>query len=115
MEPTIIAAPTPEPRICRDEVFGPVVTVTPFSTEEEVIQWANDTRYGLSGVLQTRDARRVHRVAAQILVGTLWVNDFFVRDLRAPFGGMKHSGIGREGGQYSLDVFTEMQNICVAI
>ena len=115
MEPTIIAAPTPEPRICRDEVFGPVVTVTPFSTEEEVIQWANDTRYGLSGVLQTRDARRAHRVAGQILVGTLWVNDFFVRDLRAPFGGMKHSGIGREGGQYSLDVFTEMQNICVAV
>lgn len=115
MAPTVILARRHTDRICQDEVFGPVVTVTPFRTEEEVIAWANDTRYGLSAVVQTTNARRAHRVAASVMAGTVWVNDFFVRDLRVPFGGMKHSGIGREGGIYSLEVFTEAQNICVAV
>jgi aminomuconate-semialdehyde/2-hydroxymuconate-6-semialdehyde dehydrogenase len=114
MLPTVIAAGFQD-KICQDEVFGPVVTVTPFETEEEVIEWANGTRYGLSGVVQTRDVSRAHRVAAAMKVGTVWINDFFVRDLRVPFGGMKHSGIGREGGHYSMEFYTEMVNICVAV
>ncbi|MCG0313526.1 MAG: aldehyde dehydrogenase [Calditerricola sp.] len=114
MAPTVIAA-KPQDRICQDEVFGPVVTVTPFRTEEEVIAWANGTRYGLSAVVQTRDVSRAHRVAAAMKAGTVWVNDFFVRDLRVPFGGMKHSGIGREGGHYSMEFYTEAMNICVAV
>ncbi|GAX91267.1 aldehyde dehydrogenase [Effusibacillus lacus] len=114
MMPTVIAAGFQD-KICLDEVFGPVVTVTPFETEEEVIEWANGTRYGLSGVVQTRDVSRAHRVAAAMKVGTVWVNDFFVRDLRVPFGGMKYSGIGREGGHYSMEFYTELVNICVAI
>ncbi|HEY8495759.1 MAG TPA: aldehyde dehydrogenase family protein, partial [Limnochordales bacterium] len=104
-----------EDEICQREVFGPVVTVTPFDDEAEVIEWANGTQYGLSAVVQTSNVRRAHRVAAQLQVGTVWVNDFFVRDLRVPFGGMKHSGIGREGGHYSLEVFTEAANICIAV
>lgn len=113
MAPTVIAA-GPQDRICQDEVFGPVVTVTPFNNEAEVIEWANGTRYGLSAVVQTRDVSRAHRVAQAMKAGTVWVNDFFVRDLRVPFGGMKHSGIGREGGHYSMEFYTEAMNICVA-
>ena len=115
MEPTVIVDVGPEDEICQREVFGPVVTVTPFDDEAEVIEWANGTQYGLSAVVQTSNVRRAHRVAAQLQVGTVWVNDFFVRDLRVPFGGMKHSGIGREGGHYSLEVFTEAANICIAV
>ncbi|HEY8417855.1 MAG TPA: aldehyde dehydrogenase [Limnochordales bacterium] len=115
MEPTVIVGVGPQDEICQREVFGPVVTVAPFDDEAEVIKWANGTQYGLSAVVQTRDVHRAHRVAAQLQVGTVWVNDFFVRDLRVPFGGMKFSGIGREGGHYSLEVFTEATNICIAV
>lgn len=115
MEPTIIADVGPQDAICQLEVFGPVVTVVPFDDEEEVINWANDTRYGLSSVVQTTNLSRAHRVAAALEVGTVWINDFFVRDLRVPFGGMKYSGIGREGGRYSQDVFTEAKTICVGV
>lgn len=115
MEPTVILGASSNDEICQTEVFGPVVTVTPFDDEEEVVAWANGTQYGLSAVVQTKDVRRAHRVAAALQVGTVWVNDFFVRDLRVPFGGMKFSGIGREGGHYSLEVFTEPVNICVAV
>ncbi|HLT57407.1 MAG TPA: aldehyde dehydrogenase [Limnochordales bacterium] len=115
MAPTVITDVKHEDEICQREVFGPVVTVTPFDDEAEVIEWANGTRYGLSAVVQTREIHRAHRVAAALQVGTVWVNDFFVRDLRVPFGGMKHSGIGREGGRYSLEVFTEPSNICIAV
>lgn len=115
MAPTVIVGARHEHRICQEEVFGPVVTVTPFTDEEQVLNWANGTKYGLSAVVQTADVRRAHRVAGQLQAGTVWVNDFFVRDLRVPFGGMKHSGIGREGGHYSLEFFTEAMNVCVAV
>lgn len=115
MAPTVILDAGPDDAICQKEVFGPVVTVTPFDDEAEVIRWANSTPYGLSSVIQTKDIRRAHRTAAALHVGTVWVNDFFVRDLRVPFGGMKSSGIGREGGHYSMDVFTEPVNICIAV
>ena len=115
MEPTVMVGVEPQQEICQREVFGPVVTVVPFDDEAEVIEWANGTPYGLSAVVQTKDVHRAHRVAAQLQVGTVWVNDFFVRDLRVPFGGMKYSGIGREGGHYSLEVFTEATNVCIAV
>ncbi|BAS28011.1 2-hydroxymuconic semialdehyde dehydrogenase [Limnochorda pilosa] len=115
ISPAIVTGAGTEDEICQQEVFGPVVTVAPFRTEEEVIAWANGTRYGLSAVVQTGDVGRAHRVAAALQAGTVWVNDFFVRDLRVPFGGMKQSGIGREGGHYSLEFYTEAQTICVAV
>ena len=114
LNPTIIDGVKPSDRVCTEEIFGPVVVAMPFDTEEEVIEIANGTAYGLSSVVQTRDAGRAIRVANAIEAGTVWVNDFFVRDLRVPFGGMKESGIGREGGQYSMEFYTETKNICVA-
>lgn len=114
LNPTIIEGVQPSDRVCQEEIFGPVVTVLPFDTEEEAIAIANGVAYGLSAVVQTRDAGRAVRVAQALEAGTVWVNDFFVRDLRVPFGGMKQSGIGREGGQYSLEFYTEIKNICLA-
>lgn len=115
MQPTVIVDCALDSRVFCEEVFGPVITVTPFRSEDEVIAWANGTEYGLSAVLQTTNLSRAHRLAARLEVGTVWVNDFFVRDLRAPFGGMKQSGIGREGGHYSLEFFTEATNVCIAV
>ncbi|HEX6990007.1 MAG TPA: aldehyde dehydrogenase family protein, partial [Bacillota bacterium] len=115
MQPTVIVDAPMASRVYCEEVFGPVVTITPFRDEDEVVAWANDTEYGLSAVLQTSNLSRAHRLAARLEVGTVWVNDFFVRDLRVPFGGMKNSGIGREGGHYSLEFYTEATNICVAV
>jgi aminomuconate-semialdehyde/2-hydroxymuconate-6-semialdehyde dehydrogenase len=114
LNPTIVAGVKPHDRISKEEVFGPVVTVAPFDEEEEAIEIANDVTYGLSAVVQTRDVGRAVRVAGAIDAGTVWVNDFFVRDLRVPFGGMKNSGIGREGGQYSLEFYTETKNVCLS-
>ncbi|MFO7173750.1 MAG: aldehyde dehydrogenase [Bacillota bacterium] len=114
LQPTILAGLPPEHRVCREEVFGPVVTVVPFDTEEEAIGIANAVEYGLSAVVQTRDLGRAVRVAGALEAGTVWVNDFFVRDLRAPFGGMKQSGIGREGGTYSLEFYTEARTVCLS-
>ncbi len=111
---TIVAGARPEDRICQQEVFGPVVTVTPFDEEGEAVELANGVSYGLSAVVQTRDLGRAVRVADAVEAGTVWVNDFFVRDLRAPFGGMKQSGIGREGGIYSREFFTEAKNVCLS-
>lgn len=111
---TIVAGAKPHERISREEVFGPVVTVTPFDDEEEAIDIANDVTYGLSAVVQTRDTGRAVRVAGAVEAGTVWVNDFFVRDLRVPFGGMKNSGIGREGGEYSREFYTEIKNVCLS-
>lgn len=115
LEPTIIVGLDYDARCVREEIFGPVVTVTPFETEEEVIARANDTHYGLSATIWTNDLRRAHRVAGQLEAGTIWVNTWFLRDLRTPFGGMKHSGIGREGGQHSIDFYTELSNICIKL
>jgi aminomuconate-semialdehyde/2-hydroxymuconate-6-semialdehyde dehydrogenase len=102
-------------RICQEEVFGPVVTIMPFDTEEEGIAIANDVRYGLAATIFTQDLKRAHRVARKIRAGIVWVNCWFVRDLRTPFGGMRESGIGREGGRLSLEFFSELKNICIAL
>jgi aminomuconate-semialdehyde/2-hydroxymuconate-6-semialdehyde dehydrogenase len=102
-------------RICQEEVFGPVVTIMAFDTEEEGIAIANDVRYGLAATIFTQDLKRAHRVARKIRAGIVWVNCWFVRDLRTPFGGMRESGIGREGGRLSLEFFSELKNICIAL
>ena len=99
----------------REEIFGPVCHVAPFSTEEQAIAMANDSVYGLAAAIWTEDMSRAHRVASQIEVGTVWVNTWYLRDLRTPFGGTKLSGIGREGGRYSLDFYSEPSNICIKL
>jgi aminomuconate-semialdehyde/2-hydroxymuconate-6-semialdehyde dehydrogenase len=96
-------------------VFGPVVTVTPFDTPEQAIAYANNTRYGLSASVWTRDLQKAHRVAAAIESWTVWVNMWLLRDPRVPFGGMKESGVAREGGFASLEFFTEAKNVCVKL
>ena len=113
VEPTIWTGLPPSARTNREEVFGPCCHIAPFDTEEEAIRLANDTLYGLTSVVWTRDLARAHRVAAQLQSGITWVNSWFLRDLRTPFGGMKHSGIGREGGVHSLEFYTELRNICI--
>lgn len=115
LEPTVIADVDNSMRCAQEEIFGPVVTVIRFKGEDEAIRIANDSKYGLAGVVWTNDLRRAHRVAGSIDAGTIWVNCWFVRDLRVPFGGMKESGIGREGGHWSLDFYTEQKNICIKL
>ena len=112
--PTVITDLPVSCRVNREEIFGPVVTITPFETEEEVISYANDCDYGLASSIWTQNVSRVHRVAEQIHTGTVWVNCWMVRDLRVPFGGMKQSGVGREGGDEALRFFTEAKNVCIA-
>lgn len=115
LEPTIICGLDRNSRCIQEEIFGPVVTVLPFDTEEEVIQQANDTHYGLSATIWTTNLKRGHRIAHQLEAGIIWVNTWFLRDLRTPFGGMKHSGIGRTGGTHSLDFFSELSNITIKL
>ncbi len=114
LNPTIIVDAVPSGKVNQEEIFGPVVTVVPFDEEAEAISLANDVKYGLSAVVQTRDTGRAVRVSSQIDAGTVWVNDWFIRDLRVPFGGMKASGVGREGGQYSMEFYTEAKTVCLA-
>ena len=101
--------------INREEIFGPCCHIAPFDDEDEVIARANDTNYGLACSLYTRDLSRAHRVAPQIEAGLVWVNSWFLRDLRTPFGGMKQSGVGREGGVHSLEFYTELKNVCIKL
>lgn len=115
LEPTIYIQENPKARICQEEIFGPIVTLIPFDTEEEALQIANNTDYGLNGVVWTENLQRAHRISHNVRAGTIWVNCWFVRDLRAPFGGFKKSGVGREGGHHSLEFFTEAKNICIAL
>jgi 5-carboxymethyl-2-hydroxymuconic-semialdehyde dehydrogenase len=115
LAPTVFADVTPKMRIFQEEIFGPVVCLTPFDSEEEAICLANDTRYGLAAYLWTSDLRRAHRVAAAVESGMTWINSHNVRDLRTPFGGVKASGLGREGGQHSIDFYTESRIVHVAL
>ena len=113
--PTVIEGLGPKCRTNQEEIFGPVVTLQPFDTEEEALALANDTAYGLAATLWTSDLKRAHRVAAGIESGIVWVNTWLLRDLRTPFGGVKASGLGREGGFDALEFFTEPQNICIKL
>ena len=113
-QPTVITGLPVSCRTNREEIFGPVVTITPFDNEEEVIRYANDCDYGLASSVWTQNLSRAHRVAERINTGTVWVNCWLVRDLRVPFGGMKQSGVGREGGEEALRFFTEAKNVCIA-
>jgi aminomuconate-semialdehyde/2-hydroxymuconate-6-semialdehyde dehydrogenase len=115
LEPTVIEGLSYDCSINQEEIFGPVLSLLPFKSEEEVIMMANSTKYGLSASIFTNDISRGHRVAAKIKAGVVWVNTWLLRDLRIPFGGMKQSGIGREGGFKSLQFFTEPKNVCIKI
>lgn len=115
VEPTILTGLPENARCVQEEIFGPVCHIAPFDSEETVIEAANATRYGLAAAIWTNDIRRGHRVAAAMDVGIVWVNEWFLRDLRTPFGGVKLSGIGREGGEHSLNFYSEPTNICVRV
>ena len=111
--PTVIEGLGPHTRTNTEEIFGPVVTLQPFEDEEEALALANATSYGLAASIFTSDLRRAHRLAAGIDAGIVWVNTWLERDLRTPFGGMKQSGLGREGGQEAMRFFTEAKNVCL--
>ena len=115
VQPTIWTGLPDSATVCREEIFGPCCHVTPFDSEEEVIRRANDTPYGLASAIWTTNLQRAHRVARRIEVGVVWVNSWFLRDMRTPFGGAKQSGIGREGGVHSLEFYTELRNICIKL
>ncbi len=115
VEPTIIENLPHECRTNQEEIFGPVVTIMPFDTEDEALHHANNTQYGLASILWTEDMTRAHRIAGKIQSGIVWINCWMVRDLRTPFGGMKNSGVGREGGWEALRFFTEPKNVCVKL
>ena len=113
IEPTLIEGLAYNCRTNQEEIFGPVVTIMPFEKEEEVIAFANSTKYGLATSLWTNNINRGHQFAEKLKTGIVWINCWMVRDLRTPFGGMKNSGIGREGGVEALRFFTEPKNVCI--
>jgi aminomuconate-semialdehyde/2-hydroxymuconate-6-semialdehyde dehydrogenase len=115
LAPTVFADTDNSMQVCQDEIFGPVELVMPFDTVDEAIQIANESRYGLAGMVWTKNLDSAHQVARQVRTGTMWVNCFFVRDLRAPFGGYKDSGMGREGGDYSYAFFTESKAVVMKL
>ena len=115
IEPTIWTGLDDGARAVREEIFGPCCHIRPFDTEDEVIALANDSRYGLASTIWSQDISRANRVAKRVEAGITWVNCWFLRDLRTPFGGSKQSGIGREGGLHSLEFYTELKNICVKL
>jgi aminomuconate-semialdehyde/2-hydroxymuconate-6-semialdehyde dehydrogenase len=115
VEPTIIENLSPECRTNQEEIFGPVVTIMPFENEEEVLRYANSTSYGLAATIWTENLTRAHRLASRLQSGIVWINCWMLRDLRTPFGGVKNSGVGREGGWEALRFFTEAKNVCVKL
>jgi aminomuconate-semialdehyde/2-hydroxymuconate-6-semialdehyde dehydrogenase len=115
IEPTIFTGLGESARCVKEEIFGPVCHIAPFDTEEEAVQMTNDTKYGLAASIWTSNLKRGHRVAEQMNAGITWVNCWFLRDLRTPFGGMGLSGMGREGGVHSLNFYSELNNICIRL
>ncbi len=115
VQPTIWTGLSDNARVMKEEVFGPCCHIAAFDTEAEVLQRANDNEYGLATAIWTQDLARAHRVAQKMQVGLSWVNSWFLRDLRTPFGGAKQSGIGREGGVHSLEFYTELKNVCIKL
>jgi len=115
IEPTIIEGLTYDCKTNQEEIFGPVVTIMPFETEEEVLMMANSTEYGLASIIWTENLTRAHNLSSKIKSGIVWINCWMLRDLRTPFGGMKNSGVGREGGLEALRFFTEAKNVCVKL
>ncbi|MBK6497098.1 MAG: aldehyde dehydrogenase [Saprospiraceae bacterium] len=113
LQPTIIEGLSHDCRTNQEEIFGPVVTIMPFDTEEEVLTYANSTIYGLAATVWTENLTQAHRVAERLESGIVWVNCWLLRDLRTPFGGVKNSGVGREGGMEALHFFTEAKNVCI--
>lgn len=113
LEPTVIEVPHDDCRVNQEEIFGPVVTIMPFTSEDEVLQMANKVKYGLSASLWTNNLKRSMRMSNQLEAGIIWVNTWMLRDLRTPFGGVKASGVGREGGFEALRFFTEAKNVCI--
>ncbi|MCC6685263.1 MAG: aldehyde dehydrogenase, partial [Bacteroidia bacterium] len=113
--PTVIEGLSFDCRTNQEEIFGPVVTITPFDTEEEVLMFANSTEYGLAATVWTENLTRAHRIAAEIKSGIVWINCWLLRDLRTPFGGVKNSGVGREGGWEAMRFFTEPKNVCIKL
>jgi aminomuconate-semialdehyde/2-hydroxymuconate-6-semialdehyde dehydrogenase len=115
IEPTVLTGLSETARCVREEIFGPVCHVAPFSTDDEAVELANDSAYGLAAAVWTTNLRRGHNVARRIEAGIVWVNTWYLRDLRTPFGGVKLSGIGREGGMHSLNFYSEPTNICIKL
>jgi aminomuconate-semialdehyde/2-hydroxymuconate-6-semialdehyde dehydrogenase len=115
LRPAVVTGLEPSCSFVQEEVFGPVVSVHPFDDENEALAMANGVRYGLSASVWTRDLARAHRVCAELETGMVWVNTWLLRDLRVPFGGVKASGVGREGGRWSLEFFSEARNVCIQV
>ena len=115
IQPTVIEGLSHDCRTNQEEIFGPVVTIQPFESEGEVLKYANSVRYGLSSTIWTENLSKAHRVAAKIESGIVWINCWLLRDLRTPFGGVKDSGVGREGGFEALRFFTEEKNVCIRL
>jgi aminomuconate-semialdehyde/2-hydroxymuconate-6-semialdehyde dehydrogenase len=115
VQPTIWTGLPESAAVVREEIFGPCCHIAPFDDEEQAIRLANDTDYGLAAAVWTTNLQRAHRVAARIEAGIVWVNSWYLRDLRTPFGGAKQSGIGREGGVHSLEFYTELRNVCIKL
>jgi aminomuconate-semialdehyde/2-hydroxymuconate-6-semialdehyde dehydrogenase len=115
IEPTVIEGLSYNCRTNMEEIFGPVVTIMPFDTEDEVLEYANAVQYGLASTVWTSDLKRAHRMAKKLHTGICWINCWLLRDLRTPFGGVKSSGVGREGGFQAIEFFTEPKNVCIKL
>jgi aminomuconate-semialdehyde/2-hydroxymuconate-6-semialdehyde dehydrogenase len=115
IRPTVIEGLSPECRTQQEEIFGPVVTITPFDTDAEALALANSTEYGLAATIWTENLTRAHKMAECLKSGIVWINCWLLRDLRTPFGGVKSSGVGREGGWEAMRFFTEPKNVCIKL